>query len=88
LTLRPHESDDIKDNEQDPKNLSNLAFIINKVARAIKDLEQAANANLDREQKIKEQVEETAEEVAKTAKSAGLSEKTVDAIKKRILGIG
>jgi len=79
---------DLKDSEQDPKNLSNLAFIINKVARAIKDLEQAANANLDREQKIKEQVEETAEEVAKTAKSAGLSEETVEAIKKRILGIG
>lgn len=79
---------ELKEDEQDPKNLSNLAFIINKVARAIKDLEQAASTNLDREQKLKEQVEETAAEVAKTAKNAGLSEETVEAIKKRILGIG
>lgn len=64
-----------------------LANLINKVARGVRDLEQAAHTNAERERKIKQEVAAAAEDVAKTAKTAGVSPETVSFIKNRILGI-
>lgn len=72
----------------DPKErIPALANLINKVARGVRDLEQAAHTNAERERKIKQEVAAAAEDVAKTAKTAGVSPETVSFIKNRILGI-
>ncbi|WP_020613257.1 DUF3486 family protein [Sediminispirochaeta bajacaliforniensis] len=64
-----------------------LANLINKVARGVRDLEQAAHTNAERERKLKQEVAVAAEDVAKTAKTAGVKPETILLIKNRILGI-
>ncbi|MBO4393762.1 MAG: DUF3486 family protein [Spirochaetales bacterium] len=79
--------DEVKKTPDDPKKISSLANSINKLVRAIKELEQASEVNMKLEDKIRARAVAAAEDVEKTVKAEGLSEKTVELIKSRILGI-
>jgi len=70
------------DVDVEPKMLKDLAI-------AIERLERAASTNQKREEEIrKKTLAEAADAVEKSIERKGLSDETVDAIKKRILGIG
>lgn len=69
------------------KRIPALATLINKVARGVRDLEQAAHTNAERERKLKQEVAAAANDVATTARRKGLSDETVALIRNRILGI-
>lgn len=79
--------DEVNKSPDDPKKLSSLSNSINKLVRAIKELEQASEVNMKLEDKIRARAAAAAEEVGKTAKAEGLSEATVEKIKAKILGI-
>ncbi len=79
--------DQLPKDASDPENLHNLTISVNKVAKALKDLEGASELNIKLEEKIKAKTAEVAEEVAEKVKAAGLSESAVKSIKERILGI-
>lgn len=79
--------DQLPKDASDPENLFNLTFGINKVAKALKDLEGASLINSDMEEKIKAKTVAVAEEVERKIKTGGLSDSAVDEIKAKILGI-
>ena len=71
----------------DPEGLMNLTTGINKVAKALRDLETASETNAKMEEQIKARTAIVAEEVEQTVKSSGLSDRAVEEIKAKILGI-
>ena len=71
----------------DPESLLNLTIGVNKVAKALRDLESASEVNLKIEEKIKSRAAAVAEEVSKSVKAEGLSDAAIEAIKAKILGI-
>ena len=74
-----------EDNKIDPKQISD---VIQKVSRAIKDLEQAEKLNAEREARIKkETLSAAAETVEKNMKEHGLSDAFRLKMKKDILGV-
>lgn len=79
--------EDVKERAGDPKSLANLADVIHKISRSIKDLESAATTNMERERKLQEAAKAVAEEVETTTRKAGLSDQAVAAIRNKILGI-
>jgi hypothetical protein len=65
------------------------ADMLYKISRGIKELEQAEKLNAERTDSIrKAALAEAAEAVEQTAKSNGLTSRTVEKIKKQILGLG
>jgi hypothetical protein len=65
-----------------------ITDIIYKVSRAIKDLEQAEKLNAERSEDIrKAALAQAAKAVEQTARQDGLSEATIEKIKKQILGL-
>ncbi len=80
--------EEIKEDETNPEHLADLAFIIQKVSRSIKDLEQAATVNAEREKAIRhDALVEAAAAAEETAKASGLSADAVERIKRQILGL-
>ena len=71
----------------DPEGLMNLTTGINKVAKALRDHETASETNAKMEEQIKARTVIVAEEVEQTVKSSGLSDRAVEEIKAKILGI-
>jgi len=73
----------------DPETKSvEAADILYKISRGLKELEQAEKLNAERTQHIRQEaLADAAEVVEKEAKSAGLDEKALEIIKRKILGI-
>lgn len=71
----------IEDDDTDPKSFM-------AIARSLKDMAQANRLDQDFETKVRERIQkETVKAVEESAKEAGLSAETVEAIKSRILGV-
>lgn len=71
----------VEEDETDPKSIMALA-------RSLKDMAQANRLDQDFETKVRERIQkETVKAVEESAKEAGLSAETVEAIKSRILGV-
>jgi hypothetical protein len=65
-----------------------VADLLYKISRGLKELEQAEKLNAERTDSIRKiALAEAAEIVEKEAKSAGLDEKAMETIKRKILGI-
>lgn len=79
--------DQMPKSADDPESLLNLTIGVNKVARALRDLEGASKDNAEMEERIKAKTVAVAEEVEKSIKSEGLSDNTIEEIKAKILGI-
>lgn len=79
--------DEMPKDAADPEALMGLTLGVNKIAKALRDLEQASDTNLKNEDKIRARCQKVADEVAAEVKSSGLSESAVNMIKQRILGI-
>lgn len=79
--------DQMPKDASDPETLLNLTIGVNKVAKALRDLEGASKVNIEIEEKIKAKTAAVAEEVSKSVKAEGLSDEAVEAIKAKILGI-
>ncbi len=80
--------DEIKKDNAEPEQLLDLTFGVNKMAKALLDLEKASQANLEIENRIRAQAKSVAEDVEKEFRSAGLSDEAAGIIKAKILGIG
>jgi len=81
------ELEELKDSDGEIKP-EDLADIIYKVSRAIKELEQAEKLNAQREAEIKEAVrKETAEKVETVCKQMGVSKDTMDSVLKEVFNI-
>jgi len=80
------ELDELKEkNEIKPQGVTEIIF---KVSRGLRDLEMAEKLNAERTEDIRKAVLEEAAKIAeKSARQDGVSAKTVDKIKKEILGI-
>ena len=71
---------------EDGEGLDNQGVFF--LAKSLKEMSQAARLEQDFEAKVRERVQkETVKAVEDTAREAGLSAETVEAIKGRILGI-
>ena len=79
--------DEMPKDSADPESLLNLTIGVNKVAKALRDLESASEVNLKIEEKIKSRAAAVAEEESKSVKAEGLSDAAIEAIKAKILGI-
>ncbi|WP_147615093.1 DUF3486 family protein [Treponema pectinovorum] len=81
------ELEELKDSDGEIKP-EDLADIIYKVSRAIKELEQAEKLNAQREAEIKAAVQkETAEKVETVCKQNGVSKDTMDMVLKEVFNI-
>ena len=81
------ELEELKDSDGEIKP-EDLADIIYKVSRAIKELEQAEKLNAQRETEIKAQVQkETAEKVETVCKQKGVSKETMDMVLSEVFNI-
>lgn len=81
------ELEELKDSDGEIKP-ENLADIIYKVSRAIKELEQAEKLNAQREAEIKAAVQkETAEKVETVCKQKGVSKESMDMILREVFNI-
>ena len=81
------ELEELKDSDGEIKP-EDLADIIYKVSRAIKELEQAEKLNAQREAEIKAAVQkETAEKVESVCKQMGVSKDTMDTVLKEVFNI-
>jgi len=81
------ELEELKDSDGEIKP-ENLADIIYKVSRAIKELEQAEKLNAQREAEIKAAIQkETAEKVETVCKQKGVTAETKEAILAEIFSI-
>ena len=81
--------EELREEERDPKSLSNLADIIFRISRAIRDLEHAATFNAEREQGIRAAVlTEAAKAVETAGRAKGVSEEAINFTKTKILGLG
>ena len=71
----------VEEDDADPKSFM-------AIARSLKDMAQANRLDQDYETKVRERIQkETVKAVEESAKEAGLSAETVEAIKSRILGV-
>lgn len=81
------EIEELKDSDGQIKS-EDLADIIYKVSRSIKELEQAEKFNAQREAEIKEQLQkETAEKVETVCKQKGISKETMDLVLREVFNI-
>ena len=81
------ELEELKDSDGEIKP-EDLADIIYKVSRAIKELEQAEKLNAQREAEIKAQIQkETAEKVETVCKQKGVSKETMDMVLSEVFNI-
>jgi hypothetical protein len=80
------ELDELKEKKKiKPKEITDLIF---KVSRGLRDLELAEKLNAERANDIrKDTLEEAAKIAEKSARQDGVSKKTIDKIKKEILGV-
>jgi hypothetical protein len=80
---------EIEEIREDPDiKTPQIADMLYKLSRGLKELEQAEKLNAERTENIrKAALAEAAEIVEKEAKSAGLDEASLDIIKRKILGI-
>ena len=81
------ELEELKDSDGEIKP-EDLADIIYKVPRAIKELEQAEKLNAQREAEIKAQIQkETAEKVETVCKQNGITKETMDLVLREVFNI-
>ena len=81
------ELEELKDSDGEIKP-EDLADIIYKVSRAIKELEQAEKLNAQREVEIKAQIQkETAEKVETVCKQNGITKETMDLVLREVFNI-
>ena len=81
------ELEELKDSDGEIKP-EDLADIIYKVSRAIKELEQAEKLNAQREAEIKAQIQkETAEKVETVCKQNGITKETMDLVLREVFNI-
>lgn len=80
--------DELPKDASNPEQLLDIAFGVNKIAKALHDLEKADEVNMKLEEKVKEQAKTVADEVEKQVKQQGLSDAAAEIIKSKILGIG
>mgnify|MGYP002626261882 FL=1 len=81
------ELEELKDSDGEIKP-EDLADIIYKVSRAIKELEQAEKLNAQREAEIKAEIQkETAEKVETVCKQKGVSKETMDMVLSEVFNI-
>lgn len=75
--------------DQDPQEkIALVTSLMSKMSRAMRDLEQAAKINAEREQAIREEaLEDAVERVEKSASEIGLPEEKFAIIKRDILGL-
>ena len=72
--------------DEESQDIDNQGFFF--LAKAIKEMSQANRLDQDFEAKVRERVQkETIKAVETSAREAGLSAETVEAIKSRILGV-
>lgn len=79
--------DEMPKQASNPENLLNLTFGVNKVAKALRDLESAYEVNIKIEDQIRAKTKVVADEIEKDVKQAGLSDEAAELIKLKILGI-
>ena len=83
--LHQAESDDASDQADTAERMGRL---LAQAARSLRDIEMAADRSIERRRKLKAEIaEEAAEAGAAEARAAGISDATIDAIRKRILGV-
>lgn len=79
--------DDLPKAATDAKTLAQMTASVGKIARGLKDLEQAAEGNLRIEEKVKAKTASVADEAEAVMRTEGLSDLAIKAIKAQILGI-
>lgn len=72
----------------DPERIHRIAELLGRVARSVRETEQAADRSAERRRRLRQEVAEAAAaEASAAAQEAGLSAGTVAAIRERILGV-
>ncbi len=79
------ENDDPSDQAETAERMGKL---LAQAARSLRDIEMAADRSIERRRKLKAEIaQEAAEAGVAEARAAGISDATIDAIRKRILGV-